>query len=464
MDGEGLEWGEPPSVLPSQGAERLSELCGRAGSLDCGPQDFVDGLIRLAPLQAVRLCLAGASRSFVSMAESVELAADPSHESAGGLDTAGWWADRLDAVCQQVRAVEPGSQPSSVHLLWGSAEQREVLGEALTPALQRSLQRFVGWRERLRYPLLEAAWKNGEAALAEVDIEGRVLAANPAGKKLFGWGESPGRLPIDLQQGLLGLEVSSRGPTIMLWEDPATDCHEVAVSRVEGSPDSLLLEIQKSSAHFLVRLERAVERCGFTARESEVLALVAAGLSNRQIADYVGVSEATVKFHLVSLMRKSGAPSRTALLASLDLWGLVGGRTGLDTLPQSSSPLRVLKTSLSVLQLLPEGIVRYPLPEGASFDEFHVQEMADGVRELMGGEPVGLLLDAPRYVSSTPAARRLAGREDLWEHVSACAIRVGSPVSIMLGNLFLKLERPVVQTRFFSREGSAFSWLQDVAS
>ena len=92
----------------------LTELCGTAGSSDCGPQGFVDDLIRLAPLRAVRLCLAGASCSFVSMAEPVEPAAALSPESAEGLDTAAWWADRQDAVCQQVRAVEVGSQPSSV--------------------------------------------------------------------------------------------------------------------------------------------------------------------------------------------------------------------------------------------------------------------------------------------------------------------------------------------------------------
>lgn len=48
-----------------------------------------------------------------------------------------------------------------------------------------------------------------------------------------------------------------------------------------------------------------------TPREHEVLALVADGLRNRDIAARLGVSEHTVKFHLASVFGKLGATSRT---------------------------------------------------------------------------------------------------------------------------------------------------------
>jgi ATP/maltotriose-dependent transcriptional regulator MalT len=48
-----------------------------------------------------------------------------------------------------------------------------------------------------------------------------------------------------------------------------------------------------------------------TAREHDVLALVADGLSNRDIAAALAISDHTVKFHLASIFGKLGASTRT---------------------------------------------------------------------------------------------------------------------------------------------------------
>jgi two-component system, NarL family, response regulator YdfI len=48
-----------------------------------------------------------------------------------------------------------------------------------------------------------------------------------------------------------------------------------------------------------------------TARELEVLGMLAEGLPNREIADRLGVSEHTIKFHISSILDKLGAATRT---------------------------------------------------------------------------------------------------------------------------------------------------------
>ena len=49
-----------------------------------------------------------------------------------------------------------------------------------------------------------------------------------------------------------------------------------------------------------------------TTREHDVLALVADGLPNRDIASALAISEHTVKFHLASIFGKLGVSTRTA--------------------------------------------------------------------------------------------------------------------------------------------------------
>ena len=62
-----------------------------------------------------------------------------------------------------------------------------------------------------------------------------------------------------------------------------------------------------------------------TARELEVLQVLAQGLSNRAIAARLEISEHTVKFHVASIFAKLGAENRTDAV-------LRGVRSGLITL------------------------------------------------------------------------------------------------------------------------------------
>jgi DNA-binding CsgD family transcriptional regulator len=63
-------------------------------------------------------------------------------------------------------------------------------------------------------------------------------------------------------------------------------------------------------AHF-VRDERKLESLGMTPRELEILELIAQGLSNKEIAERVHVSENTVKTHSSRVFEKLGAKRRT---------------------------------------------------------------------------------------------------------------------------------------------------------
>ena len=67
--------------------------------------------------------------------------------------------------------------------------------------------------------------------------------------------------------------------------------------------------------------ERSPEH--LTARELEVLELIAEGLSNKAIAIRLGISDQTVKFHASSIQGKLGAANRTDAVRRAVRRGLV---------------------------------------------------------------------------------------------------------------------------------------------
>lgn len=72
--------------------------------------------------------------------------------------------------------------------------------------------------------------------------------------------------------------------------------------------------------------ERMAERMAtptLTDREAEVLALVAEGKSNKQIAKALGIAEGTVKVHVAGILEKLGAQGRSEAVAIAARRGLV---------------------------------------------------------------------------------------------------------------------------------------------
>ena len=71
------------------------------------------------------------------------------------------------------------------------------------------------------------------------------------------------------------------------------------------------------------RNEARLEQLGITARELEILEAIASGLSNREIADRLFVSENTVKTHTARLFDKLSAKRRTQAVQRAKEEGLI---------------------------------------------------------------------------------------------------------------------------------------------
>ncbi len=105
-----------------------------------------------------------------------------------------------------------------------------------------------------------------------------------------------------------------------------TDAGRSEAATAESALDALGALPQTERAHNLLAASRSDRRSmlsSVTPRERDVLSLLAAGLTNRQIAERLVVSEHTVHRHVTNILRKLSLPSRTAAAAHAVRHGLL---------------------------------------------------------------------------------------------------------------------------------------------
>ena len=191
-----------------------------------------------------------------------------------------------------------------------------------------------GQGARLRV-LVVAAYPALRAGLVSLLASDRLLEPMATeGVELGDAGSAPSAIVVDYSAGepeeiLSVAEAFPQTALVMIGADPASDGPGLSGAPVAYLPSDVdsaaLTAAVRAAAAGLIVLDPAVAGATgvhahartnenaetLTAREREVLLLVAEGLPNKAIARELGISEHTAKFHVGSLLGKLGAASRT---------------------------------------------------------------------------------------------------------------------------------------------------------
>jgi DNA-binding CsgD family transcriptional regulator len=185
-----------------------------------------------------------------------------------------------------------------------SERQRLLLKRIASPLRERLIvERRAGGG--VGHAAMAAALEHVPAAAYLLDAQGNVLHANAVGRHRLDTQGSAMRLAL---RRALNQAPGARG--------------ELALTQLVG-PGLPPLFLAVSGTHgdrVRFGIERAQKRWQLTSREVEVLAQLAAGRTNQDIADQLGCAPRTVEIHVSSLLRKAHADSRSQLI--VDLWHL----------------------------------------------------------------------------------------------------------------------------------------------
>jgi DNA-binding CsgD family transcriptional regulator len=178
------------------------------------------------------------------------------------------------------------------------SEREQRLLQRLVPSLRRRLSVEHVLDDAAAFPQTLDAALEAIGSPAFLLRRGRPVHANSAGRALLE------------RDGTATMERLARATS----SGSADDVQCTPVLSPGGGPDRVAV-LRAGRADPAPRAAAAAVRFRLSSRETEVLAELSGGRSNKEIADALGCAEGTVELHVRSLLRKTGCTARTRLVA-----------------------------------------------------------------------------------------------------------------------------------------------------
>lgn len=120
-----------------------------------------------------------------------------------------------------------------------------------------------------------------------------------------------------------------------------------------------------------------------------------------------------------------------------------------------------IETTTSIITLRSDGIVLSKYKPNAKETEITARENIKSVTSISNKTKVKLLCDYTNISSMNKGARKYYASEEVANGCLACAIIITNPISKIIGNFFMGLNKPYAPTKLFTSKETAIVWLHN---
>ena len=122
--------------------------------------------------------------------------------------------------------------------------------------------------------------------------------------------------------------------------------------------------------------------------------------------------------------------------------------------------MKEITTRTEKIALHPSGIVICTVHKSIYMELEDSIENMNAITELSEGKKVPVIVDIQASKGASKACREYFASDEAAKVQSACVLLVSSPMSRLIGNFFIGLNKTKFPTRLFSDKDSAISWLK----
>lgn len=126
----------------------------------------------------------------------------------------------------------------------------------------------------------------------------------------------------------------------------------------------------------------------------------------------------------------------------------------------SNATVTEITTSTTTIRLLGKNVLENKVRDNAIIDVEQIHEIKAANMQLCGGEDYVVLVDSGHFSTITKEARELSACPKFAQNTVAKALLVYSLGHRLVGEFYIKVNKPKIITKVFTDREKAISWLQ----